>query len=273
MPEGPSIVILREEAAHLAGMRITHVSGNARIDLGRLQGRTIVALRSWGKHFLIELDGFSVRVHFLLFGSYRIDERRDNMKPRLSLRGAAGELNLYACSVRLIEEPLDQVYDWRVDILSERWDAALARRKLAAQPALLACDAVLDQDIFAGAGNIIKNEVLFRIRLHPLSQLGAMPARRRAELVRAVRDYAFDFLAWKKAYVLRKHWQVHAQRRCPRCQIPLSLAVLGRTRRRSFFCAQCQVLYADSSHDAPPDAAQPRSAAVRRNRSAPRQSS
>ena len=32
----------------------------------------IVALRSWGKHFLIELPGFSVRIHLLMFGSFLV---------------------------------------------------------------------------------------------------------------------------------------------------------------------------------------------------------
>ena len=47
MPEGPSILILREEAAHLQGMRITQASGNMRLDKTRFVGATIVALRSW----------------------------------------------------------------------------------------------------------------------------------------------------------------------------------------------------------------------------------
>jgi len=246
MPEGPSIVILREQAAHLTHMRITRASGNTRLDTQRLIGQTIVALRSWGKHFLVEFENFSLRVHFLLFGSYRIDERREDMTPRLSLGGSQGELNLYACSLRWIEAPLDAVYDWRTDVMSDQWSAVRARKKLLERPKLLACDALLDQEIFAGVGNIIKNEVLFRIRVHPLSEIGALPAAQRSALVREARTYAFEFLAWKKAYVLKKHWLVHTRQICPRCNIPLQKAKLGTTQRRSFFCNQCQVLYTRS---------------------------
>lgn len=245
MPEGPSIVILREAAAHWVGMRIARASGNTRLDAQRLVGHTIVALRSWGKHFLVEFETFSLRVHFLLFGTYRIDERRDGVVPRLSLSGAQGELNLYACSVRWIEEPLDAVYDWRTDVISDRWSPARARKKLIERPKLLACDALLDQDVFAGVGNIIKNEVLFRIRVHPLSEVGALPATQRNALVREARTYAFDFLKWKKAYVLKKHWLVHTRRTCARCKVPLEKGKLGTTQRRSFFCTQCQLLYID----------------------------
>ena len=244
MPEGPSLVILREEAASFEGRKILRVHGNTKVDKERLVNKKIVSLRSWGKHFLIETPKFSVRIHFLLFGSWRIDERKGYSPERLSL-GFAGnrELNFYACSVRFIEEPLEMAYDWRTDVMSGEWDAALARKRLRAQPDMLACDALLDQDIFAGVGNIIKNEVLFRIRLHPLTTIGALPARKLQELVRQARQYSFDFLVWKKQYVLKKHWLAHTKRICPRCDIPFVKAHLGKTNRRSFFCENCQVRY------------------------------
>jgi endonuclease-8 len=244
MPEGPSIVILREEAASFAGRTIRRVGGNTTIEKERLQDQRIEALRSWGKHFLIELPDFSVRVHFMLFGSYRINEDKSWAVPRLSLGFDDGEeINFYACSVRFIEEPLDLVYDWWADVMSEHWDPELALERLRAQPGTLVCDALLDQDLFAGVGNIIKNEVLFRIRVHPLSTVGALPAKVLRELVEQARQYSFDFLEWKKQYVLKKHWLAHTKRICPRCDIPFHKAHLGRTHRRSFFCENCQVLY------------------------------
>jgi hypothetical protein len=123
MPEGPSIQILREEAAGFAGKTVLRASGNSSIDISRLVGHRVVAVRSWGKHFLIEFKGFSLRIHLLMFGSYRINESKEGATPRLSLGFAGGkELNFYTCSVRLIEEPLDLVYDWSADVLSDAWD-------------------------------------------------------------------------------------------------------------------------------------------------------
>jgi len=87
MPEGPSLVILRELAQPFSGKRIRGAEGNSKLDLSRLEGQKIVALRTWGKHFLIELDGFAVLIHFLMFGSYCIDSRKDR-PPRLSLQFA-----------------------------------------------------------------------------------------------------------------------------------------------------------------------------------------
>ena len=244
MPEGPSIVILREQATPFLGRTIEAVSGNTTIEKERLLRQRVEAFRSWGKHFLVELPDFSLRVHFLLFGSYRINERKSWAEPRLSLGFDNGELNLYACSVRFIEEPLDLVYDWWADVMSPHWDAALARKRGRAPPPPQVWGAVVDQDLFAGVGNIIKNEVLFRISVHPLSTVGALPPAKLRELVEQARVYSFEFYEWKKQFVLKKHWLAHTKRTCPRCAIPLHKEILGRTQRRSFFCGNCQVLYA-----------------------------
>jgi endonuclease-8 len=243
MPEGPSIVILKEQAARFAGKTIERVHGNTTIDKERLLRERIERVRSWGKHFLLELDEFSLRVHFMLFGSYRIDEDKPWAVPRLSLGFDDGEINFYACSVRYIDMPLDLAYDWWADVMSDCWDPALARKRLRSAPGMLACDALLDQDIFAGVGNIIKNEVLFRIRVHPMSTVGALPPPKLRELVREARQYSFEFYEWKKQFVLRKNWLAHTKRTCPRCHIPFVKAHLGRTSRRSFYCENCQVRY------------------------------
>lgn len=243
MAEGPSIALLREKFGVFVGKKILRVEGNTPIAKERLVGQRIVGVRSFGKHFLIELPTFSLRIHFMMFGSYRVDDRKD-APPRLGLRfRRGGEFNVYTCSVRFIDEPLDEIYDWSADVMSTLWDAAAARKKLRAMPEALVCDALLDQNVFAGVGNIIKNEVLFRIRLHPLTKVGALPARKLAQLVDEACRYSFDFLEWKKAFVLRKHWLAHTKRTCPRCRIPFVKAHLGRGARRSFFCERCQRRY------------------------------
>ncbi|MGN2249755.1 DNA-formamidopyrimidine glycosylase family protein [Frateuria sp. GZRe14] len=245
MPEGPSIVILRGELAPFTGCRIRRAEGNAKIDMTRLAGEPVVAFRSFGKQTLIELPDVTIRIHLLMFGSYRINERKD-AAPRLSLQFDEGELNFYSCSVRLLDGDLDDLYDWRADVMSDDWDPALARKRLRAMPDTLACDALLDQDVFAGVGNIIKNEVLFRIRTHPLSTVGALPPRKLRELVEQARQYSFEFLEWKRAFVLRKHWLAHNKSICPRDHVKFHRAYLGKTNRRSFFCELCQRRYVES---------------------------
>jgi endonuclease-8 len=264
MPEGPSIVILREEVAGLAGKVVREAVGNTKvIDVARMRGRKVLGFRSWGKHFLVRFSGFALRVHFMLFGSYRLDDPKP-VAPRLRLVFTGHQLDFYACSVRYLEGDLDAQYDWRADVMSDAWDPALARRKLKAMPDALACDALLDQAVFAGVGNIIKNEVLFRIRVHPLSRIGALPPRKLGELVRQAREYSFDFLEWKKAYVLRKHWLAHRRSTCPRCALPFTVAHLGRTHRRAFYCENCQVRYGEPAPS--PEVAPARAKVKRPNR-------
>jgi len=127
VPEGPSLVILRELTQAFAGERIRKADGNTKLDQRRLVGQRILALRTWGKHFLIELEEFSVRIHFLMFGSYCINERKDR-EPRLSLKfSRKRELNFYSCAIRYIERSLDEEYDWRADVMSDAWDPAAAQ--------------------------------------------------------------------------------------------------------------------------------------------------
>jgi endonuclease-8 len=242
MPEGPSIVILKEQVKDFKGQKVLEIGGNTKVDFSSLAGQKIIDLKSFGKNFFICFKKASIKVHFMLFGSYRINEKK-NAPPRLSLHFRNGELNFYACSVKLVEEDLDKIYDWTADVMNERWDPAKARKKLKAIPETLVVDALLDQHIFAGVGNIIKNEVLFRISVHPKNKIGDLPPRKLTELIAQARQYSFDFYEWKKQYILKKNWLVHTKKICPRDGSKIIREYLGKTNRRTFFCNNCQRLY------------------------------
>ena len=62
------------------------------------------------------------------------------------------------------------------------WNPSKAKKKLKEIPDTLVADALLDQNIFAGVGNIIKNEVLWRIKVHPKTKLGDLPTKKLNEL-------------------------------------------------------------------------------------------
>lgn len=242
MPEGPSIVILKEAARPFVGEEIVEVSGNRKIDIQRIHGQTVREFISFGKQFLIRLDDFTIRIHLLLFGTYRINDRKES-PARLSLIFSKGEMNFYGCSVNFIEVNLDQIYDWSTDVMSDAWDPEAAKVKLEKHPHMMVCDALLNQDVFAGSGNIIKNEVLYRIRVHPETQVGNLPQNKLEEMVAETRQYSFDFLRWKKQFELKKHWLAHTRKKCLRCDLPFSKMHLGKTNRRSFFCNNCQIKY------------------------------
>lgn len=242
MPEGPSIVILKELVEEFEGKKVIAVSGNTKVDFSRAEGQTVIVFKSWGKHFLICFNGFTIRIHFMLFGSYRINERKESV-PRLSLAFADGELNFYACSVKLLEGDANALYDWSEDVMNDEWNPKKAIAKLKKVPDKLVCDALLEQDIFSGVGNIIKNEVLYRIMVHPESATGKLPAKKLKEMVDEARIYSFQFLEWKKKYELKKHWLAHTKKTCKRCDLPIIKKVTGVKKRRSFFCTNCQKLY------------------------------
>lgn len=243
MPEGPSIVILKEEVQKFTGKKIIAVSGNSKIDQSRLADQTVVAFKSWGKHLLICFNGFTLRVHFLMFGSYRIDEKKAEVSPRLALTFENGELNLYACSVKFLEGDVNVDYDWSGDVMNDMWDPEKAKTKLQQRPDALVCDALLEQDIFAGVGNIIKNEVLYRIQVHPESMIKKLPEDKLDKLIEEAHVYSFQFLKWKKNHELKKHWLAHTKMWCLRCNLPMIKKYTGVKKRRSFICSNCQVLY------------------------------
>lgn len=243
MPEGPTIVILKGEVQDFTGQKVVSIAGNSKIDQARLVNQTVVAFKSWGKHFLICFEGFTLRIHFLLFGSYRVNERKE-VPVRLNLTFPNGELNLYSCSIKFLEGDIDTLYDWSADVMSDDWDPVKAGQQLDAVPKKLICDTLLEQDIFAGVGNIIKNEVLYRVYVHPESLTGQIPPAKIEEIIQQARIYSFEFLAWKRQYVLKKQWLAHTKTMCLRCNLPIIRKKTGVKNRRSFFCENCQVLYA-----------------------------
>lgn len=243
MPEGPSIVILKELLRPFKGREVLRASGSTKtFALDMLNNQTLTDVKSWGKHLLLCFRPFTIRIHLLMFGTYRVNETKA-ATPRLALHFADGMVNFYSCAIQVIDQPLNNVYDWEADVLNKRWNSRKALKKLRAQPDTWVCDALLDQSIFAGVGNIIKMEVLFRIRVHPLSQVGKLPPAKLRAMVKEAVHYSHQFLEWKKAFVLKQHWLIIGKKKCPREHASVQKKYLGKTNRRTFFCPVCQRLY------------------------------
>jgi endonuclease-8 len=242
MPEGPSIIIAKEKMAEFIGHKVIAAAGNAKIDITRLENKKLLDIKTWGKHLLLCFDGFTIRIHFLLFGTYRINETKEALL-RLGLNFNNGEINIYTAAVKVLEGDINSHYDWSADVMQEQWDKHNALKKLDDKPNLLICDALLEQDIFSGVGNIIKNEVLYRAHVHPESISGKIPKDKLEEIVDEARIYSFDFLKWKNEGTLKKHWLAHTKTICKRCNLPMYKEYTGTKKRRSFFCTNCQKLY------------------------------
>lgn len=245
--EGPSLVLLQEEAHHFVGKRIDAATGDARLDFDRIGGQRLQALRSWGKHLLLVLDDCTLRIHYLMFGNYYIDSRHPIKSPKLSLYFGNGQWHNYNCAVRILDTVRpDDLYDWSVDVMSDTWNPQQAEHTICNAVERQVDDLLLDQHVFSGVGNIIKKEVLYRVGVHPESIGALLPAAKQQELVAAGRHYCFQFLDWKKEGTLRRRWLAHTQKICTRCNLPLTQMHTGHTPRRSFFCIRCQVLYQGS---------------------------
>ncbi|MBA2613928.1 MAG: endonuclease [Bacteroidetes bacterium] len=242
MPEGPSIVILKEELDAFKGKKVLEANGNSKIDIQSLINKKITDIKSWGKHLLICFDNMYLRIHLLMFGSYRINEKKDTT-PRLSMKFKAGEINFYNCSIKLIPGDPDDTYKWETDVMSDQWNSKIAEKKLATLKKVKVCDVLLNQETFSGVGNIIKNEVLFRIKVHPESYVSALSPKKLKDLVKEAREYSWDFYKWKKKFELRKHWLIYRQKECPRCKIKTITEYMGKTNRLTCYCSNCQKLY------------------------------
>ncbi len=131
MPEGPSIIILKELVLPFKGKKILTAKGNAKIEMDLLLNKKIVDFRSWGKQFFICLKDTNVRIHFLMFGSYSVNTQTKPAKSlRLGLTFTKGAIYFYTCSVKLLQDDLDKLYDWQADVLSDEWNGLKARKKL-----------------------------------------------------------------------------------------------------------------------------------------------
>ena len=237
--EGPSLVILRQEMKPFVGQIVRRVEGNSKIGIEELAGQKLYWIKTWGKHYLLKIGNTVLRVHFLLWGSYSLNQQ----KPRsstLSLFFDNGESHFYSSSIRKLEQPVDEIYDWRVDVMSRKWDAKYVAKLVKPHPTAYVADVRLDQDIFAGVGNIIKNEVLWNLGMHPLTRVRDLKRKQITALVEEAHRYSHQFYRWKKRYVLKRNWKVYHKGTCPECGEKLTRGKMGKRDRYTFYCPTCQ---------------------------------
>ena len=247
--EGPSLHLAAEQLQPFVGRRINGVSGNSRIGIERLSGCTVSAIFAWGKHLVFQFNTFALRVHFMLWGTFAAtvggrsvtgDYRRSG-PPRLVLDFSNGEITMWAASVKFVEDAdARAAYDFSADIMSDEWDGRAALKRLRAFPQVEIADVLLDQAIFAGVGNIIKNEVLFRTRTSPFARVRNISTRKLRAIVTDARAFSFRFLELRRIFALRKNLDVYGRSVCPRCGGAIERRVHGQRARRSFFCRRCQ---------------------------------
>jgi len=220
-------------------------TGNTKLGTEQFVGKEVKDIFSWGKHLVFQFDSFAVRIHFMLFGTFEAEvegvwvtgDYRRAREPRLAFIFPNGQINMYNCSVKIIQSAHAKCdYDYSIDIMSSKWSAEVVKQKLKKNPNEEIADVLLDQEIFACVGNIIKNEVLSLQHLAPQHHVRELTNKQIDSLITETRAYSKQFYRWRKKFVLRKHLRVHQKGTCPYCGGQLIRKKTGRRERWSYWC-------------------------------------
>jgi endonuclease VIII len=247
--EGPSLYLAQEQLAAFKGKTVRVVSGNTSIDKERLLGKEVKDIFAWGKHLVFQFDEFAIRVHFLLFGTFTAHingtsitgDYKKSREPRLSLEFDNGNINMYNCSIKLIEDKdIKGSYDFSVDIMSNQWDHNQALKNVMSYPDEEISDVLLDQTIFSGVGNIIKNEILSLVKVNPKQKIKAISKEKLIEIIAVTRSFSHQFYEWRKEFKLRVNLKIHRKTTCPHCGEKVIREKTGKRERWAYYCAKCQ---------------------------------
>ena len=250
MPEGDTVwhtaAVLRER---LVGGTLTRcdvrVPRFATVDL---TGRVVDEVLSRGKHLFIRVGDASIHSHLKMEGSWRIGSRSLRVDHRARIILETG--NVRAVGVDLgVLEILERERDGEAvahlgpDLLGEDWDSALAVANLAADPDRPIAEALLDQRLLAGVGNVYCNELCFVTGHLPTAKVGDVKDPLR--LVQRARDMLWlnrfrwnrcttgDTRAGRQLWVYGRSGQP-----CRRCGTPINFDDSGD--RVTYWCPSCQ---------------------------------
>ncbi|MES2880894.1 MAG: hypothetical protein V4676_02005 [Bacteroidota bacterium] len=241
MPEGPSLLHLRNELLPFKGKIVKKAGGYGPMPTAWINGKKLLDIKTWGKHLLFVFANGTVRVHLMLFGDVVINERK-KVNRSFFLEFAKGEINGYVVKAEKLKGTPEEVYDWRTDILHKDFNAALIKNLLKGQAAKTIDDVLMDQQIFSGVGNKIRNEALYRASIHPLSITGKIPAAKITKLIQEVVKYAKLFYQELETTGVNKNFAVY-QQEFAKDGSEVTMKVLPKSKRKIFFSEHRQVLY------------------------------
>jgi endonuclease-8 len=245
MPEGDSIHRVAQRLQPLVGEKLEVETPHPRARVtgvaSRLDGRRLLGVEAVGKNLLLRFeDGLVLRSHLRMRGRWQVLERSGTSTrrgmPWLVLRGEKAEAILWHGPV--IE--LDDTHVRRLgpDILAEPPDLEeMVKRMRGADQSLAIGEAVLDQRLVAGIGNMWRAEALWRAQVSPWKRLGDLSD---AEL-RAVLAEAAQLMRRSLDSGLRQR-AVYRQagRPCPRCGTTITSRGQGDANRIAYWCPTCQ---------------------------------
>jgi formamidopyrimidine-DNA glycosylase len=214
-----------------------------------LKGRRFGSSRRHGKHLFVRADDdVWLRLHFGMTGFLHYFKDEEKVPPHARVlfvfekdRRLAFDDQRKFGEVGLIKD-IDEFLKKRglgpdaLDISLSQFGELLRTHRGAVKSILL------NQKLIAGIGNIYADEILFRARIHPATQIPGLNKKAVAKLFHATR-YILKRAITAKANVDRmpKSWLLPRRSKggkCPRCGRELkSATIAGRT---AWFCAHCQ---------------------------------
>ena len=241
MPEGPSILHLKDQLMPFKGKLVKEAGGYGDMSTDWIKGKKLTDIKTWGKHLLFVFSNGVIRVHLGLFGDILINERK-KVNRSFFLEFASGEINGYVVKASKLDKQLKETYDWRTDILSPQFDKAYVKTLLKKKGDKTIDDVLMDQEIFTGVGNKIRNEALYRAAIHPLSIISKTPAVKISKLLSEVVKYANIFYQQLKKTGVNDTFQVYQQEYAADGS-EVTMKVLPKSKRKIFFSEHRQKLY------------------------------
>jgi endonuclease VIII len=243
MPEGDALHRAARRIRPLVGERLEvetpHPRAAATGVAEQLNGRRLEEVEAVGKNLVLRFEGGLVlRNHLRMKGRWTLRERgqEGRGRPWLVLRGGTREAVLWGGSV--LELNARAVGKLGPDILSDppEFDRMLGRLRGEDQRRAVG-DALLDQRLVAGIGNVWKAESLWRARVSPWRPLADLTDEELrgvlAEAARLMRSSVEGGRSKRAVYRA-------AGRPCPRCQTPVASRGQGDANRMAYWCPTCQ---------------------------------
>jgi endonuclease VIII len=217
----------------------------------RLEGRAVRSVDAHGKHLFLRFEGgLTIHSHLRMTGKWRVRDRATFAPPRNTwLLIRRDEMLVAQINGPVLELMTDSRtrLDQRIaglgpDILAPELDErAFIRRLRADDPTRPIGDALLDQRIIAGIGNLWKAEGCFEARIDPWRRTGDVSDEEALAIVHATRPRMQESARGG----MQERFKVvygTAGRPCPRCGSLSNIRSRGQweDNRTTYWCPRCQ---------------------------------
>ena len=217
----------------------------------RLAGRAVRAVDTHGKHLFIRFEGdLTLHSHLRMTGAWAVHERgrrwrRARRRAWLVLRTATHDVVQFDGPVLELMTDSRTRFDQRLaalgpDVLAEpRFDSDRFLRRLREDdPGRGIADALLDQRIVAGIGNVWRAEACWEAGIDPWRQLGRLSDAEALAIVAAVRPRMQAAASGHRDR--RRRVFDRAGRPCLRCGERILARGQGEQNRITYWCPGCQ---------------------------------